>query len=88
MPGGGVSDPSYNWKTLTNRLLDMIGLPGLDGLGGGAVLKRGFAAQFHAAIVVAAAAFYPDHFALFDHVSPVFQQAIRQPGNMELSACS
>src|SRR3954468_5254049 len=63
-------------------LLDAVRLRGLAGFSSGAFLERGFPAQFHAALVVDADAFHPDHFAdLGDVLGPVDAE-IRELGNV------
>ncbi len=65
------------------RLLHVLGLDGLAGLGDGPFLERGFAAQFHTAFVVDADAFYPYHFAHLGHVFRAVHPEIRELGNMD-----
>ena len=64
------------------RLFDAIGLGGLAGFGGGAFLERGFAAQLHAAFVIDADAFHPDHFADLRDVFDAINAEVRQLRNV------
>src|SRR5438477_12942164 len=63
-------------------MLDTIRLGGLAGLGGGTFFERGFPAQFHAALVVDADAFHPDHFAHLCDVFGAIDAEICQLGNV------
>src|SRR5436190_3650219 len=68
---------------LASWLFDAVGFARLAGFGRGAFLERGFAAQFHPALVVDPNTFYPDHLAHLGDVFRAVDPEIRQLRNMD-----